>query len=148
MNTAAREELREECRTLTRYLLGIDPTDYVTTRYEGAHDTLDGLHPSDRFDRLLVRLARGPAIGRWPAAAFARVHAPESALQNKLVTLLAILETAPSTSRVVDTTPARSVAVLLLRLGARGVVASLCLILATAVLLPLRWTLSGSVGRG
>lgn len=148
MTAAARDELRGECRVLTRYLVGIDPTDYVMAKYEGAHDKLGALEPSDRFDRLLLRLARGPAVTRWPAAAFARAYAPDSALQNKLVTLLAILETAPSSSRVVDATPSSSVPVLLVRLAVRGVLAAFSLALGTVVLLPLRRTLSDSSARG
>lgn len=135
----AQEDLASECRIFTRYLIDLEPTAYIVEKYVAAHEVLDVLRPSTRFDRLLVRLARGSAVLRWPAAAFARVHAPRSALQNKLVTLLAILETAPVTGREMDSVPSTSVPWLLLRLGLRGVLAAASLVAGTALLLPLRW---------
>lgn len=137
-------ELARECRLFARYLVGVEATDYVVGKYVGAHEALPALATSDRFDRLLLRLGRGPGPLRWPAAAFARVHYPASALQNKLVTLLAILETAPESGAIIDTVPSTSVPWLVLRLGVRGALAALSLVAGTVVLLPLKWALSAS----
>jgi hypothetical protein len=138
--------LARECRVLTRYLVGTEPTDYVIRTYAAANDAL-ALAPSGRFDRLLLRLARGPAISRWPVAAFARVHAPDSALQARLVTLLAILETAPPSSHVLDLPPFRSRVLLALSLGLRGGAGVLSLVVGTLALLPVRWFLVGRSAR-
>lgn len=135
-------DLASECRVLTRYLVGIEPTEYIVGQYLSAHDKLGALRPTDRFDHILLRLARGPAPLRWPAAAFARVHAPRSALQNKLVTLLAILETAPVSGREIDSVPSTSVTVLVSALALRGTLAALALVAGTVLLMPVRWVLS------
>jgi hypothetical protein len=137
------DELSGECRTFTRYLLAREPTPYVVRKYVEAHRILDVLHPSGSFDRLLLSMARGPAILRWPASAFARLFAPESALQSKLVTLLAILETDPETGRQIDAPPVSNAAVLVLLLTARGLLAALSLAAGIALLLPLRGLLAG-----
>ena len=139
---ARSRELASECRTFTRYLIGIEPTEYIVGEYVAAHETLDVLRPADGFDRFLLRLGRGPSWLRGPAAAFARVHAPRSALQNKLVTLLAILETAPVSGSTIDAVPSTSVPVLIARLAARGTLAAVSLIVGTVLLVPLRWLMS------
>jgi hypothetical protein len=135
-----------ECRVFTRYLAGVDATDYVVARYVAAHETLRPLVVRGRFDRLLLRLALWPAPARWPTAAFARVHAPDSALQNKLVTLLAILETVPPSSLRIDAAPSSSAAWLIVLLGTRSLMAVAALLVGTAVLVPLRWALADRAG--
>lgn len=138
-----REKLDEECRRLTRFLLGVDPTEYVARKYAEAHSALPALLPASRFDELLVRCALGPAVLARPAAAFARVFEPRSALQHKLVTLLAILETAPVTATVVDSVPHTSVPRLLFGLSVRGSIAAFALVAGTLLLLPVRALLNG-----
>jgi hypothetical protein len=139
---ADRDALARECRIFARYLAGVDATEYVVDKYVHAHAALPALASRGRFDDLLIRFARGPAALRWPAAAFARVHAPGSALQSRLVTLLAILETAPLTSVTIDTVPARNPLILLALLGTRALLGAGALVVGAVVLLPLRWILT------
>ena len=142
------QELIHECAVFTRYLIGLSPTEYVTRKYVAAHGALDVLTPVDRFDRLLLRLAKGTVVTRWPAAAFARVAAPDSALQKKLVTLLAILETDARSGKKIDTAPSASALTLVVLLGLRGFLAAVALLAGAVLLAPLRVLLSGHRSRG
>jgi hypothetical protein len=139
-----RETLERECAVLTRYLVGTTPTSYVLAKYVAAHDALEGLIAADRFDALLVRMARGPAVLRAPAAAYARVWRKGGALQNKLVLLLAILETEAGTARILDASPARHPLELALRVATRVGIAALALTAGTLLLSPLRWIWPGA----
>ncbi|MGE3525698.1 MAG: hypothetical protein AB7I33_07235 [Gemmatimonadales bacterium] len=93
---ADREVLAREGRRLTAYLLGSVPDEYVISRYTAAHARIpfrmNGTVP-DPLDALLLRSAHG---GRWRARAadaYARIFRPHGILRQKLVLLLAILET-------------------------------------------------------
>jgi len=139
---ADRAGLEGECRAFTRHLAGVEATEYVIAKYAAAHDALETLEPAGRFDTILVGLARGPALLRWPATAFARFHAPTTVLQNKLVVLLSILETVPPSSRVLNRAPSRHAAWLILVLGLRTALAVTALFVGTVFLAPLRWVLA------
>ena len=143
-----RRALELECAALTRYLARIDATPYVMARYVAAHSSLESLTSESMFDAMLVRMACGPAILRWPATAFARLQARSSLLQAKLVLLLAILETAPPSSRIFDVPPIRSPLWLTMALVLRASVATLALLIGAAVLTPVRWVREkGRAGR-
>jgi NADH dehydrogenase len=126
--------LAGECRTLTRHLIGSDPTAYVVSHYARAHQASGRLMPGDRFDRLLVRIAARHRLLARCADSYARVFAPASLLRRKLVLLLAILETAPETHRVIDAPPGGGAMLIAGRLIGQGVL-WLAGLLAAAVLL-------------
>jgi NADH dehydrogenase len=132
---AARDRTLEgECHVFTRHLIGGDPTPYIVEHYVRAHQASGRLMPGDRFDRLLVRIAARHRLLARCADSYARVFVPASLLRRKLVLLLAILETAPETHRVIDAPPGGGAMLIAGRLIGQGVL-WLAGLLAAAVLL-------------
>lgn len=140
---AARGSLERECIVFTRYLTGRRPDRYVVDRYVEAHALRPGLAagPATAFDRLLAGLAARHPLAARLADAFAGVFDRRSLLREKLVVLLAILETSPTAAACVEAPDAAGVAPALLAIAARTVVSLACLTAAAAILLPLRWVL-------
>jgi hypothetical protein len=137
------ETLAEECRVFTRYLVGSQPTTYVVDQYVKAHHVSRKLSPADVFDQRLVAVAaRRPLFARL-VDSYARIFAPSSLLRQKLVLLLAILETAPPTCHVIDRPPAVSGIVLVSQLAGKSLLWLISLLVATALLFPARLVLGG-----
>jgi len=100
--------LASECDTLCRYLTGREAPAEVIEHYVRAHELglLEGQAASgapSRSDRLLVLLAQGGPQSAGLADAISVLIAKKGLLRRKLVLLLAILESARSTWRGVDT---------------------------------------------
>lgn len=140
---AARGSLERECIVFTRYLTGQRPDQYVVDRYVEAHALRPGLAagPATAFDRLLAGLAARHPLAARLADAFAGVFDRRSLLREKLVVLLAILETSPTTAACVEVPDAAGVAPALLVIAARTGVWVACLAASAAILLPLKWVL-------
>jgi len=130
--------LERECHVLARYLGGRAPSRYVVERYLRAHET-GVLEAQPRgFDRTLVRFAGAHPLAARIADAHARLFAPRSALRDKLVLLLALLETsAPSHRRIDDVAPG-GLAGTVVALGFHGLVFALCLAAGLLLLGPAR----------
>jgi hypothetical protein len=95
---AAEEVLDKECRTFSRYLLGSEPTDYILRKYRSGHESIPFRSRSQQstFDsRLVVFAGKGKVRARM-SDAYARMFFPHGTLRQKLVLLLAILETSPT----------------------------------------------------
>jgi len=142
-NAAAHRErpdpLDRECAVFARYLCGQPPTDYVRRKYREAHARLDALAkpPADRFDEVLVALARRrPALTRL-ADAYARMCAPRARVRVKLVVLLAILESCAPSHRYFDAPDAGGLPALALRAAGHALASALALLGALLVLRPL-----------
>jgi hypothetical protein len=137
-----------ECATFTRHLVGSAPTHYVTRKYEEAHSRLPALSPATPFDTWLVRLARGGPWRTRLADAYAAVFAPTSAVRQKLVLLLAILETTPPFCERMDQPVGRGpVSAVVIVVGA-GLLAVVSLVLGMMLVLPARVAFSMMPGRG
>lgn len=96
------EDLRRECQTFTRYLLGTDPTEYICAQYERAHAARGETRAPASFDRALVQAAgKHPWLARL-ADSYAVVFRRRGTLRQKLVLLLAILESTKPTAAVLD----------------------------------------------
>ena len=92
------EACRRESDVFTRYLLGREPSDYVTVKYQDGHRAIPyraatGLLP---IDVALVRAARRGVFLASIADAYARIFRRDGPLRQKLVLLTAILESSPS----------------------------------------------------
>lgn len=86
--------LAQECRIFTMYLAGRKPSTYVGEKYVSGQASLPGGRP-DRFDALLMTLARRGRLGVALGDTYAQFFRPTSVLRQKLVLQLAILENSP-----------------------------------------------------
>ena len=111
-------------------------------KYTEAH--AHSLPAPNRFDALLVRVARNGAIGTKLADSYARIFAPQALLRKKLVLLLAILETCAPSFRLIDEVDSGSRIVLLLRISARAAIFGIALAAATPLFLPAQLALGRS----
>ena len=130
---ASDRSLERECAVFAAYLGVPAPTSYVTGKYAEAHRRLDALKPVDRFDGLLVAFAGRHAVATKVADAYARFFAPRSALRNKLVLLLSILETSV---HGVLRAPGRSRPVVIAGLAVDGVLAAVSAVAGLLLLAP------------
>jgi hypothetical protein len=94
------ERLRQECRTYSKYLVGMEPSEYVVTKYEEFHR----IRPtaSSGFDGLLVKMS---ALGVWMtrlADTYASRFFRGSTLRRKLVLLLGLLECSQPSAGYLD----------------------------------------------
>lgn len=86
----------DDCRTLTQYLIGRDPSAYVAECYRRSLPS--AATPSHRLiDRALLGAARLGGLPCRMADGYARWFRPTGDLRRRLTLLLAILETAPDT---------------------------------------------------
>jgi hypothetical protein len=109
--------LDRECRSYTRYLIGRDPSPYIIEKYRDFHQKMGlpaDLGPFDRF--LLSTSARSPLWARLTDC-YGSVWRKNSVVRRKLVLTLALLESAPSSSELLDRPPARGPVGIVLRLG-------------------------------
>jgi NADH dehydrogenase len=96
------DPVAEECVTFTRHLLGLEPDPVVIRSYGAALAALPALNADSPWDRALLSLARRGVGGTRAADAFAALFARASVLRQRLVILLAILETRPPFSDRID----------------------------------------------
>jgi NADH dehydrogenase len=140
-----------ECDVFTRYLLGVPPTPGVTAKYADAHVVMPALAsgPATAFDDWLLRIASAhPRLTRL-CDAYASAFYRRAYLRQKLVVLLAILETSAATAASFDAEVSRHQAIGVLRLAARMIAALLCTALGVLMLSPARLVLRRArAGRG
>lgn len=130
--------LESECRVFTRFLIGVAPEAYVIEKYVEAHGKVAALTGGDAFERRMVRIAaRGPVLAK-AVDAYARLAAPRSLLRNKLVLLLAILESCAPSYRLLEAVDGAAVPVQFLRLAGRGLLGAVSILLGAALVVPLR----------
>ena len=90
--------LLAECQLFTRYLIDVDPDDYVCDRYLAAVTVRhDELMPQSGFDNLLLATARKHRLLTRAVDVYARFFAHASTVRRRLVTLLAIIESHANT---------------------------------------------------
>jgi hypothetical protein len=131
--------LDAECRVFVRHLLHGEADDYVCAKYAAAHALIPSLTPSTAFDRILIAVARQHPVLTAVADAHAALFARSGALRQKLVLLVAILESCPPHYRTIDRTIGGSRAAVLGRLvarvagGAAGAIAGVVLLLPVQI---------------
>jgi hypothetical protein len=121
-----------------RYLIGRGPDRYVLGKYVDAHGRIPVLAGSggDRFDRLLLAVARrSPWLARL-ADAYARVFCPAAPVRVKLVLLLAILECSALGQGEVEPPAASTPGGIVLRAGLAGLAFGVWLAVGTLLLGP------------
>ncbi len=140
--------LEAECGVFARYLADASPDDAIVAKYVEAHRVRPELEARDRFDRALLALARAGPLATRLADAHARIFARGSALRRKLVLVLAILETSPSSFEKIDDSGTGPGAFAFARLGLHGLRAAVVLALGAAILLPVQLVLRLGGRRG
>jgi nucleoside-diphosphate-sugar epimerase len=96
--------LDNECRILTKYLVGDSPTTYVMQKYKEAQQVTDAFksHSSGPMDRRLMRYSiKNPFFTRV-ADAYSRFFAKDSLLRKKIILMMAILESSAPAYRYYD----------------------------------------------
>jgi hypothetical protein len=136
--------LARECSVFTEYLLGCAATSYVVRKYSDAHQISEVFETGNRFDFLLLRIARADWRMAKVADSYSRVFAPQTLLRKKLVLLLAILETSSPSYRLIDTVEGGSKLLLWIRLAGRGAVSVLSLLLGIAMFFPTQLLMRGA----
>ncbi|NNM00448.1 MAG: hypothetical protein HKO62_06830 [Gammaproteobacteria bacterium] len=96
---------------------------------------------SSRFDRLLLRLARAGSVATRLTDGYARFFVPGSLLRDKLVLLLAILETSDAADRLRLAHGAGGPLRCVAGAAAAGLVSAVLLPLAVLCLAPLQFAL-------
>ena len=131
-----------ECRVFTRHLIGSDPDAFILAKYADACTVVPALAPAGRFDESLVAFARlGPRRAKI-ADSYAGLFAPASALRKRLVMLLALLETRPPFSGMIDRATGGPAILAIARLAVRSVGSLLSLLAGLVVFVPLRLVLA------
>ena len=132
-------ELEAECGALCLYLIRETPSPYIVECYETAHRVrrLGVGIESDRFDRILLLMARTSTFGARLADTYTRWFCRRSVLRRKLLLLLAILECAPSTFGVFDKGTIRGQAALGLRMASSFAGFLICGFLGIVMLSPI-----------
>lgn len=139
--------LLAECHLFTRYLIDVDPDDYVCDRYLAAVTARhDELLPQPGFDRLLLAIARKHRLLTRAVDVYARFFAHASAVRRRLVTLLAIIESNTSTTERLEHPDYAGLAGFVAGLTWRSAGLAMLLLVAIVILLPMQ-LLSGGLKR-
>jgi hypothetical protein len=130
--------LKEECRLLTAYLVGMPSSPYIEERYaRAAH--VHGLAFDEDFscfDRATIGLVRSGRVLARCADAYCAIFHRRGALRRKLTVLAAVLEHAPPTSEAFDRVEPRHLALTVLSLAGHGSIAAAALLLGVVILTP------------
>lgn len=129
------QALENECRVFCRYLMNEPPSPYVVEKYLDCHRRVD-LGYKNRFDRFLLNRASKRPLFTKLCDSYSRFFYPRSLLAKKLIYLLAILETSPHFSRIIDRSDEKGKIWLGLQGVFRGVGFALSLITSFFFLLP------------
>jgi len=125
-------ELDRECRALTRYLVGREPSDGMT----GAYCRCDRVHTTvDRFDGLLLSLALTGGPTARIADAYSSRFRRGSVLRRKMVLVLALAECDPDLAESIDTPDGPGLA-LWASLGLAAILSFLALVTGVVLLGP------------
>jgi nucleoside-diphosphate-sugar epimerase len=134
----ATRTLQNECRALTAYLVGTQPSAYVEAQYAKAA-YVHGLAFDEDFscfDRTTLKLARSNRLAARCVDAYCGLLHRRGVLRRKLIVLSAILEHVAPTNAAFDRVETRHVALTILSLAGYGIVSALSLLIGAIVLLP------------
>ncbi len=143
-NAEKSEHLERECKAYTRYLIGNEPTAYVTGKYLQAHQLNPALKtdPVNRLDKLLLSFSSKGSFAAQMVDAYANLFFKDSLFRRKIILMMALLESATPFDADFDTPETSSPIGIVSRLGGRGLLFILALSLALAVFIPARIILS------
>jgi NADH dehydrogenase len=152
---ATEKQLMHECGLLTRYLVGQQPSDYVIEKFVEAHKFSSIFDESKLkpFERFLLRNATRNIFTLKVIDAYSAFFSRSSILRNKLILMVAILESCTPSYRSFDPHPTAPVIQILLNLFANGLGFAVAFALAILILIPiqilfaLRARLSGEGGK-
>ncbi len=141
--------MAKECAVFARYLAGVSATPYLRQAYARGHGKMPALVAStpDRVDRMLVGFARLHPLATRMADGYARFLRPTGLLRQKLVLLLAILESSPPAHDYLNGAAVGSLPLTLVRLALAGAGSGLAILAGVVVLGPAHLLLAAG-GRG
>lgn len=130
------EVLHRECRVFTRYLIQAEATECIAARYAAAHAVREEVQTPGRFDRMLVTAASRHPWATRLADSYSALLRPHGTLRQKLVLLLALLESTAPTAAAIDAAdgPAKTI----VSGAVRGVLFPVWLLAGVIVFTPLR----------
>lgn len=134
-----------ECEVFARYLTGTAPASYVRDKYLQAFagPQLARLAVRDRFDALLLRIARVHPLLTRMTDLYSRYLRIDSVVRRRLVLLLAILETHAESVNQLDRPDCSGMAGFVAGMAWHGLWSALLLLPVLLVLLPLHVLLRG-----
>lgn len=96
------DEHAADCDTFTRYLCGTPADDYIRGKYAVALELLNTAAEDEPIDRALLEAGRRGGFHLTSADCYAKFFRPRTALRQKLIIVLAIIENAPNTHRYLN----------------------------------------------
>jgi len=117
-------------------LIKQEPNSYIMKKFNEAHKVGSISPPSDTFNRLLLRLARTNPLWTKLVDTYSVVFCNSSVVRNKLILLLAILESNADTCVRLDAVDESRKLVFLLKIMGRGCIFVLVLFLSVIIFLP------------
>jgi hypothetical protein len=129
--------LERECDVFCRTLAGVSAPAAVRADYARAHEVGPLGGAPSFFDRTLVRIGRTTPFCARLADSYAVLFARRSLLRQKLVMLLAILESHGATSRRMDAPRSRSLAAFAIAAPVLVLLFALRTLLAILILAPI-----------
>jgi hypothetical protein len=137
------QRLEQEARAYTRYLCRQDASPYLIEKYLDFHQKLGQGLEIDAFDSFLVRLSTRGGLWVGLSDCYARVFRKSSALRQKLILVLALLECTPPSFEKLDAVPAGGIVGAVLRLAGTSARFVLTSALAVVIFSPARlWMIS------
>lgn len=131
------DDLRNECRLFTQYLLREDPDSYVLERYVTLHPAaLEGASPPALPDTVLLETGKSGLFRLRIADAYARIFRPRCLLRRKLILTFAILENSGRFHSRFTSGPTSSLLLALIRVSATMVGFGLALTASLFVVAP------------
>jgi nucleoside-diphosphate-sugar epimerase len=133
-------QLDRECVTYTRYLVRQDPTEYIVEKYCDAHQYSEVLDDTNApaFSNFLVRMSARNSFFTQLADAYTSIFYKRSLFRNKLVLLVAILESCAPTYPSFEVPDATNIVGVIFQMSLRTVGFVLALLLSTILLSPVR----------
>ncbi len=132
-------EVRAECRAFARMLAEVDASDYILRSYVRLLPTSDiSAETRNRLvERALLGVARQGALAARVADGYARFFLPHSLFRRRLVLMLAILESSPTSERPLNSSAEGSILSVGLGLMMTGMASMTCSVVGLVLFGPL-----------
>jgi NADH dehydrogenase len=139
-SAAIEKRLRRECILISRYLIGQPPSVYVIEKYIEAHKYSEMVDASNQmpFERFLLQIATRNVFLLKIVDAYSAFFTPSSVLRNKLILLVAIMESCAPSYREFEAHETSPIIQILLELAWKGIVFAVSFALALLTLLPIQ----------
>lgn len=123
---------------MSRYMIGQQPSDYVIEKYIEAHrysEMVDGSNQKP-FERFLLQIATRNVFLLKVVDAYSAIFNPSSVLRNKLILLVAIMESCAPSYRAFEAQESASNIQILYELAWKGALFAISFALAFLILIP------------